>query len=223
MNTKTNNMKICLWVSLILCIGLVNISNAGIVPDPKKNELLQSQGGYQIGDAVASFRLKNTNGGMVSLADYGSVKGIIVVFTSNHCPFAKAYEDRIIALNNKFSSQGFPVVAINPSDPGTHPDDAFEKMKERALAKNYSYPYLVDDSQQVAKAFGASRMPQVFVIQKTGAKFVVRYIGMIDDNPQDAGGATKFYVDEAVSNLTGGKPVVTTITKPVGCAIKWKN
>ena len=66
-------------------------------------------------------------------------------------------------------------------------------------------------------------MPQVFVIQKTGAKFVVRYIGMIDDNPQDAGGATKFYVDEAVSNLVGGKPVVTTITKPVGCAIKWKN
>ena len=216
-------MKIRLWVSLILCVGLAKSLSAGGLKDPEEHTALQAQGSYQIGDAVAGFRLKNTNGSMVSLTDYANVKGIIVVFTSNHCPFAKAYEDRIIALNNKFSSQGFPVVAINPSDPGTHPDDSFDKMKERALAKNYSYPYLVDDSQQVAKAFGVSRMPQVFVIQKNGAKFVVRYIGMIDDNPQDAGGVTKLYVEEAVSNLLGGKPVVTTVTKPVGCAIKWKN
>ena len=216
-------MKIRLWVSLILCVGLAKSLNAGGLEDPEERTAWQAQGSYQIGDAVAGFRLKNINGSMVSLTDYANLKGIVVVFTSNHCPFAKAYEDRIIALNNKFSSQGFPVIAINPSDPGTHPDDSFDKMKERALAKNYSYPYLVDDSQQVAKAFGVSRMPQVFVIQKSGAKFIVRYIGMIDDNPQDAGGVTKLYVEEAVSNLLGGKPVVTTVTKPVGCAIKWKN
>ncbi|KQS33537.1 thioredoxin family protein [Dyadobacter sp. Leaf189] len=216
-------MKIGLWISLVLCTGL-SFSSHG--EDRRGREAAvyeQGQGGYQIGDAVAGFQLKNTNGNTVSLNDYGNAKGLIVVFTSNHCPFAKAYEDRIIALNSKFSGQGFPVVAINPSDPGTHPDDTFEKMKERALSKNYGYPYLSDQAQQVSRAFGAARTPQVFVVQKSGSKFIVRYIGMIDDNPQDPGWVTKLYVEDAVNNLLGGKPVVTTITKPVGCPIKWKN
>ncbi|QRR01858.1 thioredoxin family protein [Dyadobacter sandarakinus] len=213
-------MKISLWIAALL-MGWVNAAHAEL--KEKNNDGLQSSAGYQIGDAVANFRLRNTNGNTVSLADYTSSKGIIVVFTSNHCPFAKAYEDRIIALNGKFASQGFPVIAINPSDPATHQDDTFEKMKERASSKGYAYPYLSDDNQEVAKAFGAGRMPQVYVLQKSGSRFSVRYIGMIDDNPQDPAGVTKFYVDEAVTNLLGGKPVVTTVTKPVGCAIKLKN
>jgi peroxiredoxin len=220
MITKNKRMKISIWISLILCFA--SPAWSAMIPSIEI-PLVQGQGGYQIGDAVTAFRLKNTDGNQVSLSDYGNVKGVIVVFTSNHCPFAKAYEDRIVALHSKFASQGFPVVAINPSDPGTHPDDSFEKMKERSQSKSYGYPYLVDDSQQVAKAFGAGRMPQVYVLQKSGAKFIVRYMGMIDDNPQDAGGVTKMYVEEAVTNLSSGKPVVTTITKPVGCAIKWKN
>jgi len=96
-------------------------------------------------------------------------------------------------------------------------------MKERSVSKSYRFPYLVDSQQQTAKAFGAIRMPQVYILQKSGGKFTVRYIGMIDDNPQDPAGVTKFYVDEAVANLLNQKPVVTTVTKPVGCAIKWKN
>ncbi|SKB56207.1 thioredoxin family protein [Dyadobacter psychrophilus] len=214
-------MKIWLWVAMFLGVGFTSDANAF----EEKIALIEvkQSAGYQVGDAAASFRLKNTDGSMVSLNDFNNAKGVIVIFTSNHCPFAKAYEDRIIALNNKFASQGFPVIAINPSDPGTHQDDTFEKMKERAASKGYGYPYLVDDSQQVAKAFGAGRTPQVYILQKSGAKFTVRYIGMIDDNPQDPAGVTKLYADEAVSNLLTGKPVVTTITKPVGCAIKWKN
>ncbi|MCF0039382.1 thioredoxin family protein [Dyadobacter fanqingshengii] len=218
-------MKICLWILMILGIGLFTPAEA-IDSRLLLNEIgpvVSQTGGYQVGDAAASFRLKSTDGSMVSLNDFNNAKGVIVIFTSNHCPFAKAYEDRIIALNNKFASQGFPVIAINPSDPGTHQDDTFEKLKERAASKGYGYPYLVDDSQQVAKAFGAGRTPQVYILQKNGAKFTVRYIGMIDDNPQDPAGVTKLYADEAVSNLLTGKPVVTTITKPVGCAIKWKN
>ena len=214
-------MKICLWIAMILSTGLTTLVNATDLR-LRVTEVKQS-GGYQVGDAAGSFRLKNTDGNMVSLTDFNNAKGVIIIFTSNHCPFARAYEDRIIALNGKFASQGYPVIAINPSDPGTHQDDTADKMKERAAAKNYGYPYLVDDSQQTAKAFGAGRTPQVYILQKSGGKFTVRYIGMIDDNPQDAGGVTKYYVDEAVSNLLGGKPVVTTITKPVGCAIKWKN
>ncbi|MCE7065663.1 thioredoxin family protein [Dyadobacter sp. CY326] len=214
-------MKIGLWIAVVLSVGLATGANA-LETKPALTEVNQS-GGYQVGDAAASFRLKNTDGNMVSLNDFTNAKGVIVIFTSNHCPFAKAYEDRMIALNNKFASQGYPVIAINPSDPGTHQDDTFEKMKERAAAKSYGYPYLVDESQQVAKAFGAGRTPQVYILQKSGGKFTVRYIGMIDDNPQDPAGVSKLYADEAVSNLLGGKPVVTTTTKPVGCAIKWKN
>ncbi len=223
MNTKLNKMKLLLWISLIALSGVASAS-AHNYNDIKTNEteILQS-GGYQVGDAVANFKLKNVDGRIISLSDFSSSKGVIVIFTSNHCPFAKAYEDRVIALNNKYASQGFPVIAINPSDPGTHVDDSFEKMKERASSKGYNYPYLVDEMQTTAKAFGAARTPQVYVISRSNGRFVVQYIGMIDDNPQDPAGATKFYVEEAVSNLIGGKPVVTMSTKPIGCAIKWKN
>ncbi|WP_159471031.1 thioredoxin family protein [Dyadobacter sp. 3J3] len=202
-------MKRFVWISLITLFSL--------------NFAFAQTGGYQVGDAVAVFKLKNIDGKTVSLADYTNAKGIIVIFTSNHCPFAKAYEDRIIALNNKYSSRNFPVIAINPSDPGTHMDDSFEKMKDRASAKGYTYPYLQDDAQTTARAFGVARTPQAFVLTKTNGKFTVAYIGLIDDNPQDPAGASKFYVDEAVTNLLEGKPVVTLTTKPVGCAIKWKN
>jgi peroxiredoxin len=213
-------IKVSRWGLMVLFLALIGgPTGARVVVEGG----MQGQEGYQVGDAVSNFRLKNTDGNMVSLSDFAGSKGVIVVFTSNHCPFAKAYEDRIIALNGKFAGQGYPVIAINPSDPGTHQDDTFEKMKERSTAKHYGYPYLVDDMQQVARKFGAGRTPQAFVLQKNGAQFSVRYMGMIDDNPQDAAGVTKLYVDEAVTNLAGGKPVVTTITKPVGCAIKWKN
>lgn len=223
MNTKLNKMKLFLWISLIALSGVASAA-ANDDNDINKNttEILQSAG-YQVGDAVANFKLKNVDGRIISLADFSSSKGVIVIFTSNHCPFAKAYEDRVIALNNKYASQGFPVIAINPSDPGTHVDDSFEKMKERASSKGYNYPYLVDEMQTTAKAFGAARTPQVYVISRSNGRFIVQYIGMIDDNPQDPAGATKFYVEEAVSNLIGGKPVVTMSTKPIGCAIKWKN
>ncbi|WP_221393945.1 thioredoxin family protein [Dyadobacter sp. NIV53] len=215
-------MKIYLWLSIVLLSGAAAIA-ATMTKAENNTETKQKTGGYEIGDAVANFKLKNVNGNMVSLSDFSGSKGVIVIFTSNHCPFAKAYEDRIIALNSKYASQGFPVIAINPSDPGTHQDDSFEKMKERSSSKNYGYPYLADDLQQVAKAFGAARTPQIYILQKSGATFSVKYIGMIDDNPQDPAGATKFYAEEAVANLLNSKPVVTTITKPIGCAIKWKN
>jgi len=224
MNNNDKKMKIYLWLSIVLLSGVAAVA-ATININKKEDKTIISQkpGGYEPGDVVAGFKLKNVNGSMVSLSDFAGSKGVIVIFTSNHCPFAKAYEDRMIALNSKYASQGFPVIAINPSDPATHQDDSFDKMKERASSKGYGFPYLADDMQQTAKAFGVARTPQVYILQKSGSSFTVRYTGMIDDNPQDPAGAAKFYVDEAVSNLLAGKPVVTTITKPIGCAIKWKN
>lgn len=187
----------------------------------------QSGKGYNIGETVSDFRLKNVDGRQISLADYRSQKGIIVVFTCNHCPFSKAYEDRILALDRTYASQGYPVLAIMPNDPTAYEDDSFENMKVRAREKAYTFPYTIDETQAVGRAFGATRTPQVYVLKRVGAadasaRFVVAYAGTIDDNPQDAGGIQKRYVEEAVSSLLTGKTVGQTMTKAIGCAIKWK-
>src|SRR5215510_8080340 len=124
---------------------------------------------YKVGDNVKDFKLKNVDGKMVSLADYQSAKGFIVVFTCNHCPYAKAYEQRIMDLDKNFRSQGYPVIAISSNDPSTIPDDSYGNMVKRAKEKNYSFPYLFDETQQVAHDFGAMRTPHVFVLSKTGS------------------------------------------------------
>ncbi|MBO0952068.1 thioredoxin family protein [Fibrella forsythiae] len=178
--------------------------------------------GYTLGDVAASFALTNVDNRTISLTDYKNQKGVIVVFTSNHCPFSKAYEDRIMALDSKFGPQGFPVVAILSSDASLYEEDSFDRMQVRARTKNYTFPYLLDASQAVAKAFGAIRTPQVYVLKHSGERFTVEYIGSIDDSPQDASHVQRAYVDEAVTSLLAGKPVVTPLTKAIGCAIKMK-
>lgn len=179
--------------------------------------------GYDVGDTVTDFQLKNTDGKTVSLGDFKSAKGVIVVFDCNTCPYSKAYNDRIIALNKKYASQGFPVVAINANDPAMSPGDSYEQMVSVARRKGYTFPYLVDETQAVAKAFGAANTPHVFVLKKTDSNFTVAYIGAIDNNTRDASAATKKYVEEAVDALIAGKVVPTEKTKAIGCGIKWRN
>jgi peroxiredoxin len=178
--------------------------------------------GYNLGDAIANFQLKNVDGRTLSLNDYQSQKGLIVVFTSNHCPFSKAYEDRLIALDRKFASQGYPVLAIMPNDPAAYEDDSFENMKARSRDKAFPFPYTIDETQTIARAFGANRTPQVYVMKRTNGQFILEYVGTIDDNPQDAANVQRRYVDDAVMSLLAGRPVQSPITKPIGCAIKWK-
>lgn len=179
--------------------------------------------GYKVGDKAIDFKLKNIDGKMVSLADYKDAKGFIVVFTCNHCPFAKAYEDRIIALNTKYASKGYPVIAINPNDPTVVPEDDYATMQQRAKAKNYAFPYLVDGTQNIAKTYGATRTPHVFVLQKSGTELMVKYIGAIDDNSDDPSAVKEKYVENAVDALLAGKDVNPSSTKAIGCGIKWKS
>lgn len=180
--------------------------------------------GYSTGSVVADFRLKNVDERVLSLADYRGQKGVIIVFTANHCPFSKVYEDRILALDRKFAPLGYPVLAIMPNDPAAYSDDSFENMKARARDKAYSFPYVIDQTQAVARAFGASRTPQVYILKKTGGdRFVVEYTGAIDDNPQDAVGVQKRYADETVTMLLAGRPTTQPETKAIGCGIKWKD
>ena len=175
--------------------------------------------GYQVGDTARDFNLKNIDGKMRSLAGIENAKGYIVIFTCNHCPYAIAYEDRIIDLNKKYAPLGYPVVAINPNDVVKQPDDSFEKMQMRAKEKSFTFPYLYDDTQEIAKAFGATRTPHVYLLDKNR---VVRYIGAIDDNHEDATEVKEKYLENAINALRNGQTVAVPQTKAIGCTIKWK-
>lgn len=176
--------------------------------------------GYKIGDVATDFSLKNVDGKKVSLKDMKNAKGYIVVFTCNHCPYAVAYEDRIIALDKKYSKKGYPVVAINPNNPAKQPADSFEKMQERAREKKFSFPYLLDEGQKIFPQYGATKTPHVYVLEKTGKGNVVRYIGAIDDNYEDVAAVKNKYVENAVDALLSGKEVPVKETKAIGCSIK---
>jgi len=177
--------------------------------------------GYGVGDTVADFKLKNVDGKMVSLADFKNAKGVIVIFDCNTCPYSKAYNERIVALAKKYENT-FPVVAINSNSPEVSPGDSFEEMVKYAKTKGYTFPYLFDETQEVARNYGATNTPHVYVLKKDGGAFKVAYIGAIDNNTKDAAAADKKYVEEAVDALIAGKAVPADKTKAIGCTIKWK-
>ncbi|WP_370480219.1 thioredoxin family protein [Tamlana flava] len=176
--------------------------------------------GYKIGDIAEDFSLENVNGEMVSLSDYKDAKGFIVTFTCNTCPFAVAYEDRIIALDQKYASKGYPVIAIMPNNVKVKPGDNLDAMKERAESKGFTFPYLIDADQSVYPKYGATKTPHMFVLQKTKKGNVVKYIGAIDDNYKDASSVSTKYVEDAVDALLAGKEVPEKETKAIGCTIK---
>lgn len=185
---------------------------------------VQAQG-LKIGDSALGFDLKNIDEQMVSLDDYQqdeSVKGVIVIFTCNHCPYSKLYEDRIVAIDKKFKSEGYPVVAINPNDPKAYPSDDFENMKKRAAEKSFTFPYLVDETQEIARGYGATRTPHVYLLAKGAAGFSVAYIGAIDDNSRNANKVEEEYLADAIMALEAGKKPAPATTKAIGCSIKWK-
>ena len=196
---------------LIAVIGLI-FSFAG---SPVKT-------GYKVGDKVEDFNLKGVDGKMMSLADHKDAKGFIVVFDCNTCPYSKAYLKRIKGLNNTYADKGYPVVAINSNDPVKSPGDTFEEMVSYAEENGYEHPYLYDADQSVAKRFGATNTPHVYVLKKDGGDLIVNYIGAIDNNTRDAAAADKKYVEDAVDALLNDKKPAVTKTKAIGCTIKWK-
>lgn len=176
--------------------------------------------GYKVGDMATDFSLKSTDNKMVSLKDYKDAKGFIVIFTCNHCPYAKAYEDRIIALDKKYSKLGYPVIAINPNNPAKQPEDAFDRMKTRAKEKGFTFPYLFDEGQRIYPQYGATKTPHVYILQKTAKGNQVKYIGAIDDNHEDAKAVKEKYVENAVNALLSNKEITVKETKAIGCSIK---
>ena len=176
--------------------------------------------GFQPGDKASDFDLKSVDGKNYSLASFKDAKGFIVVLTCNSCPFAVMYEDRIVELSKKYGKRGYQVIAINPNDPEVKPDDSYEKMKVRAKDKGFDFPYLFDEGQKVYPAYGATKTPHVFLLDKN---HVVKYIGAIDDNAEDASQVEEKYLENAIAALDKGKEPVPAVTKAIGCSIKVKS
>lgn len=176
------------------------------------------KGGYEVGDKATDFSLKNVDGKMVSMDSYKDAKGFMIIFTCNTCPYSVAYEDRIIALHEKYADKGVPVIAINPNDDVKSPKDSFEKMIERVKEKGFSFPYVYDETQEITKAYGATNTPHVYVLD---ADRTVKYIGAIDNNTKSAEDADKKYVEDAVDAIINGTEVPEKKTKAIGCTIKW--
>lgn len=174
---------------------------------------------YKIGDKATDFKLKSVDGKMYSMSDFKSAKGFIIVFTCNHCPFAKKYEDRINDLAKKYKPQGYILLAINPNDPALAPDDSFELMKVRAKEKGFVFPYLFDEGQKIYPQYGATKTPHTFLLDKNG---MVKYIGAIDDNVDSASAVKEKYVENAIAALESGKTPSPETTKAIGCSIKAK-
>jgi len=197
-------------VNLFLLVSLVFLSTANIPT-------------YDIGDIVSEFTLRNVDGTMVSLSNYKNEKGVIVIFDCNTCPYSRGYNSRIIALHKKYAPLGFPIITINPNDPSRSPGDSFKEMAAQARRKNYAFPYLVDEKQTVARSFGATNTPHVFVLKRESSAFEVAYIGTIDNNSRAASAATKHYVQDAVDALLADQAISTKKTKAIGCGIKWQD
>lgn len=176
--------------------------------------------GYAVGDIATDFELENIDGKMVSLSDYKDAKGFIVIFTCNTCPYAVAYEDRIIELDKKYAKKGYPVIAIMPNNTDVKPGDNMQAMKARAKAKGFTFPYLIDKDQKIYPQYGATKTPHVYLLEKTKKGNEVKYIGAIDDNYKDASQVTTKYVENAVDALMKGKDVEVKKTRAIGCSIK---
>ncbi|AWX45445.1 hypothetical protein HME9304_02459 [Flagellimonas maritima] len=184
------------------------------------NKFDSIENGYAIGDTATDFSLKNIDGKTVSLSDFKDAKGFLVIFTCNTCPYAVAYEDRIIALDKKYKSKGVHVIAVNPNNPETKPGDNLEAMKKRASEKGFTFPYLLDEGQKIYPQYGATRTPHVYLLEKTSEGNIVKYIGAIDDNYQDASKVEEKYVENAVDAMLAGKDIEVTTTRAIGCTIK---
>lgn len=197
-------------IKSILLLAVVALTTAAFT--------LKPVAGYAVGDTISDFKLKNVDGDFLSLSDYDDAKGFIIIFTCNTCPYSVANEDRIIALNDKYEDSGYPVIAINPNNPISVPEESMQKMKIRSDEKGFNFPYLLDEGQKVYPRFGATKTPHVYIVTKNDMK--VQYIGAIDNSSRDEDAVTEKYVENAVDALLNNKKIEKTTTVAIGCSIK---
>ena len=170
-----------------------------------------------------SFHLLNVDGRYVSISDYKDAKGLIIIFTCNHCPFAKLYPARLNKLNQQYKKLGVPLIAISSTDSVQYEEDDFQHMVVKAKKENFNYPYLYDRNQQVAKNYKAQKTPHAFVIWKEKNQWLIKYSGAIDDNGMNPKEVKTPYVENAVNALLKGENTFESETKSIGCQIYFRN
>ncbi len=173
----------------------------------------------EIGHRAPDFYLPGVDGKDHSLAQYKDKKVVVVVFTCNHCPYAQAYEERLMAVQRDYAGQGVQLIAINANDSAGYPEDSFDNMVRRSQKQNFNFPYLRDDTQRTARAYGAEYTPEVFVLN---SKFDLRYVGRVDDNLQHPDKAKSHDLRDALEAVLAHKKLENPVTHAIGCTIKWK-
>ena len=172
----------------------------------------------KVGSKAPAFDLPGVDGRKHGLDEYRDRNAVAVIFSCNHCPYAQAYEDRMVELQRDYAAKGVQLIAINSNETKNFPEDDFPHMVKRAKDKKFNFPYLRDEDQAVANAYGPARTPEVFLFDQD---FTLRYHGAIDDNYQDPAKVKRKYMREALDDILAGKAVRTKETAAVGCSIKW--
>ena len=173
----------------------------------------------KVGEQAIGFKLIGVDDQYHSLEDYGEKQIVAVIFSCNHCPYVRAWEDRMVLIQAEYAERGVQLIAINANDATKYPDDDFPEMKKRASEKHFNFPYLRDETQEVARAYGAQRTPEVFLFDKDR---ILRYHGVIDDNYDDPKAVKTRFLRDAIESVLAHRQVAVVETKPVGCTIKWK-
>lgn len=177
--------------------------------------------GYQAGNKIENFTLTNVvTNESVSLSDYANEKGVVMVFTSNYCPYSKLYEDRILGLAKQYEAQGIKFLLINSNTATDNVDESVAEMAKHAKEKGLQIPYLADKEGRVSTKFGATKNPEAFVLQNNGGIFILKYRGAIDNNPQVPNAATAFYLKDAVLAVVNKKNLGMLEKRPIGCMIR---
>jgi peroxiredoxin len=172
-----------------------------------------------IGDKAIGFELPGVDEKEYALTDFAEKNAVAVVFSCNHCPYVQAWEDRMVHIQADYAPRGFQLIAINSNDPQKYPSDSFQAMKQRAAEKKFNFPYLFDETQAVARNYGALRTPEVFLFDQAGN---LRYHGAIDDNYDNPSAVKEHYLRDALDALLTDEEPPMNLTSPVGCTIKWK-
>ena len=179
-----------------------------------------------IGQPPPDFDLPGVDGKRYSVSNFRGCRALVVVFSCNHCPYVVGSEDRMVRFALEYAPKGVAFVAINSNETDNHPTDSFEHMVRRAKEKNFPFPYLRDESQDVARAYGALRTPHYFLFARGGddanGPWQLRYTGRMDDNPRNPGAERTHELVDAVEAVLAGRPPPVEVTNPIGCNVKWK-
>ena len=175
--------------------------------------------GVPLGSSAHDFSLPDVSGKMLGLHDFSDAKVLVVIFMCNHCPYVKACIERLVKLQGDFIDQSVRFVGINSNDSANYPEDSFAAMQEFSKERNMNFPYLHDETQEVAKIYEAQCTPDIYVYDQEQK---LRYHGRIDDNWKDISRVKREELREALSALVDGREVASAQPPSMGCSIKWK-